>query len=281
MTQTTDNQALDNQALEDAMRAVANGDTPENRIRLYAAMARTSFLVPLEAAGALPAEEVPRARLGRPIAGPESPELTIVVCEAGDQHVAVAFTHVDALKGWDENVPWIVLKGAEMFKAVLETGADEIAVNPFEPEKKIGLLRPGGRVTHWEIEDLAEGKSPQDEMNNKPAGMAAEPAQPVMLSMPAQMPRAEFFDALTEGAKKSPVVKAMYFCQMSKGGPARKVIAVEFAPGAATEAKNAAIDVFREALEPMLGEDEVVDFFGTLNDTGAAIAATGKRFYPA
>jgi len=174
-----------------------------------------------------------------------------------------------------------VLKGAEMFKAVLETGADEIAVNPYEPDKKIGLLRPGGRVTHWEIEDLAEGKSPQDDMNNKPAGMAAEPTQPVMLSMPAQMPGAEFFDALTEGAKKSPVVKAMYFCQMSKGGPARKVIAVEFAPGAATEAKNAAIDVFREALEPMLGEDEVVDFFGTLNDTGAAIAATGKRFYPA
>src|SRR5258708_9732648 len=144
MTQTTGEQAL-----EDAMWGVANGDTPENRNRLYAAMARRSFLVPLEVAGALPAEEVPRARLGRPIAGPESPELTIVVCEAGDQHVAVAFTHVDALKGWDENVPWIVLKGAERFKAVLETGADEIAVNPFEPEKKIGLLRPGGRVTHW------------------------------------------------------------------------------------------------------------------------------------
>src|SRR5258708_39058706 len=87
-------QATDNQALEDAMRAVANGDAPENRIRLYAAMARTSFLVPLEAAGALPAEEVPRARLGRPIAGPESPELTIVVCEAGDQHGAGAFTHL-------------------------------------------------------------------------------------------------------------------------------------------------------------------------------------------
>ena len=269
-----------NQALEDAMRAVANGDSPETRRRLYDAMAQTSFLVPLEAAGALPAEEVPRMRLGQPITGPESPQLTLVVCEAGDQHVAVAFTHVDALKSWDENVPWIVLTGADMFKAVLETGADEIAVNPFEPEKEIGLLRPGGRITHWEIEDLAAGKSPQDEMANKPLGMAAEPAQPVLLSMPAQMPGADFFDALTTGAKKSPVVKTMFFCQMSKGGQARKVIAVEFEPGASTPTKNAAIDVFRETLEPMLGDEEVVDFFGTSNDTGAAIAATGKRFYP-
>lgn len=274
-------QMIDNQALEDAMRAVANGDTPENRRILYEAMAHTSFLVPLEAAGALPAEELPRTRLGRPIAGPESPELTIVVCENGDQHVAVAFTHEDALKSWDENVPWIVLKGAEMFKAVLETGADEIVVNPFEPEKNIGLVRPGGRVTHWEIEYLAEGKSPQDEMEDKAAGMAAEPTQPVLLSMPAQMPPPALFDALTAGAKTVPVVRAMYFCQMSQGAETRKVIAVEFASGAATEAKNAAIDVFREALEPMLGEEEVVDFFGTSNDTGAAIAATGKRFYSA
>src|SRR5258708_38227146 len=86
MTQTTDNQAL-----EDAMRAVANGDTPENRIRLYAAMARTSFLVPLEAARPPPAEELPRPRLGRPIAGPGSPEPTTAGSEAAGQQVAGAF----------------------------------------------------------------------------------------------------------------------------------------------------------------------------------------------
>jgi len=125
------------------MRAVATGDSPENRDLLYAAMSQTRFLVPVEAAGELPAEELPSFRLGTPVNGPGTRILAITVCAAGDQQVAPVFTHVDALRSWDENAPWTAMPGAEMFTAVLAAGADEVAINPFEPEKKIGLAHQG------------------------------------------------------------------------------------------------------------------------------------------
>jgi hypothetical protein len=266
----------ENSAFEDAMRAVAAGDSPEARHRLYAAMAQTRFLVPVEAAGELPAGEIPVSRLGTPVNGPGTHPLAITVCAAGDQQVAVAFTHEDALKSWDENVPWTVMPATEMFAAVLAVGADEVAINPFEPEKKIGLVRPGGRVTHWEMEWLAQGKSPEDQIPDGPA----DAPQQVLLSTPKEKPPQEFFAALTNAAKKLEVVRALYFAQMTDGqGESKKVIAVEFSEGAAKKAKNSAIEAFSDALQPLLGEDEGVDFFGTSTETGAAIAKTGSRFY--
>src|SRR5258708_6871284 len=111
-------QSTDNRALEDAMRAVAAGDSPEKRRLLYSAMAQTRFLVPVEATGELPAEEIPSSRLGTPVNGPETRILAITVCAAGDQQVAPVFTHVDALRSWDENVPWTAMPGTDMFAAV-------------------------------------------------------------------------------------------------------------------------------------------------------------------
>ncbi|MBZ5524568.1 MAG: enhanced serine sensitivity protein SseB [Acidobacteriia bacterium] len=266
-------QSNDNRALEDAMRVVAAEDSPEARHQLYAAMAFTRFLVPVEAAGELAAEEISSFRLGKPVKGPETQPLAITVCIAGDQQVAPVFTHVDALKSWDEKVPWTVLTGADMFAVVLAAGADEVAINPFEPEKKIGLVRPGGRVTHWEIEMLAEGRSPESEIT-------VDTPQQVLLSTPSQKPPQEFFAALIEAAKKLPVVREMYFCQMSNPqGESRKSIAVEFSPEASKKARDSAIAAFSDVLEPMLGEEEVVDFFGTATEMGEAIAKTGDRFY--
>lgn len=259
------------------MRAVAAGDSPEARHRLYAAMAQTRFLVPVEAAGELPFEEIPSSRLGSPAGGPGSPTLAISVCAAGDQQVAPVFTHVDALRSWDENVPWTVMPGAEMFAASLAAGADEVAINPFEPEKKIGLVRPGGRVTHWEIELLAQGKSPQDEI---PQDGSPAPSAQMLLSTPSEKPPEAFFAALTKEAKRMRVIQEMYFCQITNPqGESRKSIAVEFKPEASKKAKDAAIAAFSEALEPMLAEDEIVDFFGTSTEIGKSIAQTGTRFY--
>jgi len=103
----------------------------------------------------------------------------------------------------------------------------------------------------------------------------------VLLSTPSQMPPPEFFGALTGAAKKLPVVRAMYFCQMTgQQDESRKVIAVEFVSDASKKARDSAIAAFSEALEPMLGKEEVVDFFGTSTEVGAEIAKTGSRFYP-
>ena len=254
---------MDNTPLEGAMKAVAAADSPGNRRRLYAAMLETSFLVPTEAA-----------------AGGRGSGAPIVVCAAGEQQVAVAFTHEDALRSWDENVPWIVLQGAELFKKALEAQADEIVINPFEPAKQIGLVRPGGRVKHWEIEALSAGVSPQDQINEPAGGIAQSEPQQVLLSTPTQMPPREFFDALSGAARKHPVVLALYFCRSTRpDGQSRREIAVGFSHAASSKAKDSAMAAFGEALGPLLGEDEVAGFFGTSTEMGKEIARLGTCFY--
>ena len=98
--------------------------------------------------------------------------------------VAVAFTDEEALHNWNKSIPWIALQGTAFFQAVASTEAIEIVINPYEPENPDSkMIRPGGRVTRWEFEELAEGRIPQEDSNEQ----EAEP-QSVLVTMPKQMP---------------------------------------------------------------------------------------------
>jgi hypothetical protein len=48
--------------------------------------------------------------------------------------VAVAFTDEEALRNWQKSIPWIALQGSAFFQAVAGTEAEEIVINPYEPE---------------------------------------------------------------------------------------------------------------------------------------------------
>ena len=75
----------------------------------------------------------------------------------------MAFTDEEALRNWNKTIPWIALQGTAFFQAVDSTEAEEIVINPYEPENPNSkMIRPGGRVTRWEFEALAEGRIPKE-----------------------------------------------------------------------------------------------------------------------
>ena len=104
--------------------------------------------------------------------------------DSAGQLVAVAFTDEEALRNWNKSIPWIALQGTAFFQAVLGTQAEEIVINPFEPEDPASkMIRPGGRVTRWEFEALAQGLIPQDQPDDDADTQPAQP-QSVLVTMP-------------------------------------------------------------------------------------------------
>jgi hypothetical protein len=201
-----------------AMLAVAHNDTPQNRQTLYQSMLQTWFVAPTK-------EAVPDQPGFSTVPANVADSLSLEHDSSG-QPVAVAFTDEEALRNWNKTIPWIALQGTAFFQAVASTEAEEIVINPYnvdDPASK--MIRPGGRVTRWEFEELAEGRIPEEDSNEQ-----AVESQSVLVTMPEQMPTPEMFNAISEVAASFPEIVAMYFGQVIyPNGESHWTIAVEFA----------------------------------------------------
>jgi hypothetical protein len=191
--------------------------------------------------------------------------------------VAVAFTDEEALRNWNKTIPYIALQGTAFFQAVLSTEAEEIVINPFEPEDPASkMIRPGGRVTRWEFAALAAGNAPQS------AADADEPeSQSVLVSMPKHMPTAEMLDKLCDAAKNSSEVSGMYFAQVSyPDGEPHWTVAVDFVPAATDQQMRQAIAALAKEARLVFPRTLTIDLLPATSTLGQSIATTGKRFYP-
>src|SRR6266849_1366314 len=151
----TDQPQFDNSALLAAMLAVAHNDTQENRRVLYESMLKTWFLVPTQDTQPpdTPGFHDIQEDLSRTFSFEHDPSGMVVL---------PAFTDEEALRNWNKDILWIALQGAAFFRSVVGTEVEDIVINPYEiddPASK--MIRPGGRVTRWEFELLAQSRLPQ------------------------------------------------------------------------------------------------------------------------
>jgi len=250
-----------------AMLAVAHNDSPETRRVLYDSMFATWFLVPTR--DPQPGDTPGFHDIREDTAGSFSLEH-----DSSGQWVAVAFTDEEALRNWNKTILWIGMQGISFFQAVNSTEAQEIVINPFEPaDPNSKMIRPGGRVTRWEFEALAQGRHPAD------AEQEAE-AQSVLVSMPKHMPSAEIFTALADAARAFPQVIAMYFAQLIyPAGHPHKAVAVEFVSDVTDEQIEPAMVALEKEVHTLFPRKETTDLFLVSSATGQSIANTGKKFY--
>ncbi len=253
------------------MLAVAHHDSPENRRALYESMFKTWFLVPTR--------EEPSAKPGFHDVQQDTAAAFSLEHDSNGVLVAVAFTDEEALRNWNKTIPWVALQGTGFFQAVLSTEAEEIVINPFEPEDPDSkMIRPGGRVTRWEFEALAEGRHPSDESTEKQDAAAKS----VLVTMPKHMPSAEIFKGLATAAKAFPEVIGMYFAQLIyPTGHPHRALAVEFAPDATYEQIEPAMDALEREAKRLFPRKETTDLFLASSATGQSIASSGEKFYGA
>jgi len=257
-----------NSPLPAAMLAVAHGDSPETRRVLYESMLKTWFLVPTREAVA---DEPGLHDIQENTAAMFSLEH-----DPAGLLVAVAFTDEEALRNWNKTIPWVALEGTGFFQAVASTEAEEIVINPYElddPASK--MIRPGGRVTRWEIEELAEGRIPDGESNQQEVE-----SQSVLVTMPKQMPTSEMFEAMGKAARAFPEIAGMYFGQVIyPDGEPHWTIAVEFAADPPAKlVKHIMASLVQEARR-VFPRNNTTDLVPASTALGQSIRTTGRKFY--
>ena len=253
------------------MLAVAHGDSPETRRVLYESMLKTWFVVPTR-------EAVPDAPGFHDIQEGIAASFSLEHDSAG-LLVAVAFTDEEALRNWHKTIPWIALQGTAFFQAVAGTQAEEIVINPYEiDDPNSRMIRPGGRVKRWELEELAQGNLPLTPTHE---GAEMQPAsQSVLVTMPAQMPAAEVFDAMSAAARKLPYVVALYFAQVIyPDGEPHWTIAVEFDAGSSPKRDKAAMSALVKEARRVFPRTVTSDLVPASTALGQSVTATGKKFY--
>jgi hypothetical protein len=251
-----------------AMLAVAHDDTPQNRQALYQSMLQTWFVAPTK-------EAVPDQPGFSTVPANVADSLSLEHDSSG-QPVAVAFTDEEALRNWNKTIPWIALQGTAFFQAVASTEAEEIVINPYnvdDPASK--MIRPGGRVTRWEFEELAEGRIPEEDSNEQ-----AVESQSVLVTMPEQMPTPEMFNAISEVAASFPEIVAMYFGQVIyPNGETHWTIAVEFAAVPSDKQLHRMMTALAEAAQSVFPKRVAADLLLASTALGESVKTLGKKFY--
>ena len=254
-----------------AMLAVAHDDTPQNRRVLYESMFKTWFLVPIR--------EEPQEKPGFHDIQKDTAASFSLEHDSNGVVVAVTFTDEEALRNWNKSISWIALQGTAFFQAVASTEAEEIVINPYEPENpESHMIRPGGRMKRWEFESLAQAVIPEPPSGGQDAGMKS--AQSVLVAMPKDMPSQAMFSALALAAKAFPEVVGMYFAQVSyTDGDSRWAFAVEFASGASDQRIEPAMAALVKVARRKLPRSEPADFLLASTPLGQSVATTGKKIY--
>jgi len=138
------------------MHDIAINENPENRKKVYEALLGSMLLVPVA--------EIPADLSGL---GPglhtatSKTQIQLRRITDGNQiQLTAAFTDLEALRNWEPNTPYLGLNAPDLFRLVMGTDIQEVAINPFDRSRK--MIRPGGRVTRAELERLirAAGRMP-------------------------------------------------------------------------------------------------------------------------
>ena len=266
-----DQPRFDDSPLPAAMLAVAHGDSPETRRVLYESMLKTWFLVPTR--------EAPADAPGFHDIKNDTAAMFSLEHDPAGLLVAVAFTDEEALRNWHKTIPWIALQGTAFFQAVASTEAEEIVINPYELDNPASkMIRPGGRVKRWELEELAQGNLPLIQTGGD--AETQTPPQSVLVTMPTQMPAPEVFDALGAAARKHSDVVALYFAQVIyPDGEPHWTVAVEFDPASSAKRAKVAMSALLEEARRVFPRTVTSDLVPASTALGQSITTTSKKFY--
>ncbi|MBN1247999.1 MAG: enhanced serine sensitivity protein SseB C-terminal domain-containing protein [Anaerolineae bacterium] len=236
---------ITNPAVSAALQAIAQDDTPENRLALYQALKKSTLILPTPESEDLDAVAEPDF-LG------EDEALTFMTYEndAGGI-VMIAFTDEEAALTWEpEGLPYLGLHGRDLLLIAAENEVAEIALNPASASSY--------RLGREEIAALTQGESPEQRASATPAlpqGMT------VLVGPPEETPPRTWREGLASILKHYPSIETAYFFQLHippEGG--RHVIGLVLYEGMSVEAQNRMMDTLVSELEAELPQDQALDF---------------------
>ena len=260
-----------NKVLVEAMEKLASNETPENRRELYEALLGSMLLVRVPEIPAGLSTGLQTTKAGMQIH-------LISTLDRNQVRITAAFTDLEALRNWDPNTPYLGIKAQDLFRLVVGSDIQEIAINPFDPAGK--MIRPGGRVKRHEIELLSQGFFPSSSGSGI-AQFQMKAGERVFIGVPAHPPSSAVEELLKNEAKSLASVAELYVFQMAtaQAGSSHTVIGIVLGEELTKDQKDAVIKSMGTSVRKELKHDESLDFMFLDGPTRDQIRALGTLIY--
>jgi hypothetical protein len=258
----------DNAALLRAIQSVASADRPQNWAKLYRSLLDCVLLIPLR--------EIPEGLDPGTHSLPRPLDISLLqLTDHQQKAVTPAFTDEAALRNWDPNTPFVGIRSRQYFRMVRGTEISAIVINPFDPIRK--MLRPGGRLTRFEFEALAEGITPGRPDRAGAVHMTFAEGKPVLIGQPVDPPSAQIIEAVTAAGRSAPEIKELYLFQMSEAeGESHTVVGIDWDRRPEEPRVKKILDSLARAVHPLLTGSNYLDFMMVEGSLGEAIRKCGK-----
>jgi hypothetical protein len=243
-----------NPALLRAMHDIALGENPENRRKVYEALLASMLLVPVP--------EIPADLAGLGPGFHTATSKTQIqlrrITDRNQVQVTAAFTDLEALRNWDLHTTYLGLNAPDLFRLVMGTDIQEVAINPFDPARK--MIRTGGRVTRAELELLSKGivpGSPESKITQVPL----KPNERVFIGRPAKPPSAAVEELLRSKAASFASIDELYVFQMAtQAGPSHTVIGINLREDVSRDQQDEIARSLGASVQAELKAGQALDF---------------------
>jgi hypothetical protein len=243
-----------NPTLVRAMHDIAINENPENRKKVYEALLGSMLLVPVA--------EIPADLSGL---GPglhtatSKTQIQLRRITDGNQiQLTAAFTDLEALRNWEPNTPYLGLNAPDLFRLVMGTDIQEVAINPFDRSRK--MIRPGGRVTRAELELLSKGIVPGSP-ESKIAQVQLKANEKVFIGRPANPPTPALEELLRSTAASFPAISELYVFQMAtQDGTSHTVIGINLGEDVSREQQDEIAQSLGASVQAELKGGQSLDF---------------------
>jgi hypothetical protein len=242
-----------NPALVRAMHDIALNENPENRKKVYEALLGSMLLVPVP--------EIPADLSGLGPGLHRATSKTQIqlrrITDRNQVQVTAAFTDLEALRNWDPNTPYLGLNAPDLFRLVMGTDIQEVAINPFDPVRK--MIRAGGRVTRAELESLSKGIVPGSP-ESKIAQVQLKTNEKVLIGRPAHPPSPAVEELLRSKAASFPSIGELYVFQMARAGSSHTVIGINLSEDVSREVQEEIARSLGASVQAELKGGQSLDF---------------------
>lgn len=258
----------ENAELVEAMTIVGEAGTAESWKRVYRLLIDSQLCIPV-----FGVPELAKAGPG----GGKAFNLSVVrLKDSQGKAVTLAFTDEEALRHWRSDIRAVRIPGREFFGMIKQTDVSGVLLNFHDPGQS--ALRPGGRLTRFEIEALAQGVVPGRPDETGRVEMTVSGDATIQVSVVSAPPSQKVLDALCAAARAISEIKQLYLVELTfEGEQPHNVIGIELLQPVARDRWKEITKSLAGSIHRLLHGRSFLEFVRVEGALGGAIQRKGKE----
>jgi len=259
----------ENAELIQAMTVAGETGTAESWKRAYRLLMDSRLCIPVMG--------VPELAASGPAGAGKAFNIAVVrLKDSQGKAVTLAFTDEEALRHWRPEIRAVRIPGREFFGMIKQTDVSGVLLNFHDPGQS--PLRPGGRLTRFEIEALAQGIVPGRPDETGRVEMTVSGDATIQVNVVSEPPPQPVLDALCAAAPAIPEIKQLYLVELTfEGEEPHNVIGIELLQPVLRERWQAITKSLAESIHNLLEGRSFLEFVRVEGALGGAIQRKGKE----